>query len=58
MLELGVKPFKNGASGYRSTANFSNIIYLVVGDLDIPAQIPAKNRTRQTKVIPHRQLCR
>ena len=43
------------ASGYRST-EFSNMIYLVVGDLDLPAQIGRENRTRQQTVHTHRAL--
>jgi transposase len=46
-----LKMAKNRASGFRSPENYINIIYLVAGDLDIPAQIPRKNQPRQTKVI-------
>ena len=48
---------KNRASGFRSPDNFINIIYLVAGDLDLPAQIPSQNRSRQTKSIHHKNLC-
>lgn len=48
---------KNRASGFRSTASFSNMIFLVAGDLDLPAQISAQNRPRQTKPLYHAQLC-
>ncbi len=47
---------KNRASGFRSTDNFINIIHLVAGDLDFPAQIPAQNRSPQIKPILHRSL--
>lgn len=37
-----IRQIKNRASGYRTLHAFSDIIYLVVGDLNIPEQIPAK----------------
>lgn len=40
-----IRQVKNRASGYRSFHAFTNMIYLVVGDLNIPEQIPAKFRT-------------
>ncbi|HEC13050.1 MAG TPA: hypothetical protein ENI80_07330 [Acidiferrobacteraceae bacterium] len=40
-----VKIVKNRASGYRNLHNFADMIYLTVGDLDIPAQIPSGLRT-------------
>ena len=40
-----VKIVKNRASGYRNLDNFADMIYLTVGDLDIPAQIPSHLRT-------------
>lgn len=40
-----VKIIKNRASGYRHLDAFSDMIYLTVGDLDLPAQIPARFRT-------------
>jgi transposase len=40
-----IKIVKNRASGYRGLHNFSDMIYLVVGDLDIPAQIPSNLRS-------------
>lgn len=40
-----VKIIKNRASGFRHLDVFSDIIYLSVGDLDLPAQIPARFRT-------------
>ncbi len=40
-----VKIVKNRASGFRTLNAFTDMIYLVAGDLDIPAQIPAKFRT-------------
>ena len=39
-----IKIVKNRASGFRSLNAFTDMIYLTVGDLDIPAQIPAKFR--------------
>ena len=35
----------NRASGFRSAEAFIDLIYLTAGDVDIPAQIPAKFRT-------------
>ncbi|MEA3291599.1 MAG: ISL3 family transposase [Pseudomonadota bacterium] len=40
-----VKIVKNRASGYRNLHHFADLIYLTVGDLDIPAQIPSDLRT-------------
>jgi len=40
-----VKIVKNRASGFRNLDAFSDLIYLTVGDVDIPAQIPSKFRT-------------
>ena len=40
-----IKIVKNRASGYRNLEAFSDIIFLTVGDLDIPAQIPSNLRT-------------
>ena len=40
-----VKIVKNRASGYRNLEHFSDMIYLTVGDLDIPAHIPSGLRT-------------
>ena len=40
-----VKIVKNRASGYRHLDSFADMIYLTVGDLDIPAQIPSQLRT-------------
>ena len=40
-----VKIVKNRASGFRHLARFADMIYLTVGDLDIPAQIPSPLRT-------------
>jgi len=39
-----IKIVKNRASGFRSLLAFTDIIFLTVGDLDIPAQIPVKFR--------------
>lgn len=40
-----IKIVKNRASGFRSLESFADLIFLSVGDLDIPAQIPSKLRT-------------
>lgn len=40
-----IKIVKNRASGFRSLPSFTDLIFLTVGDLDIPAQIPSKLRT-------------
>lgn len=40
-----VKIIKNRASGFRHLDAFSDMIYLSVGDLDLPGQIPARFRT-------------
>lgn len=40
-----VKIVKNRASGYRHLTAFTDLIYLTVGDLDLPAQIPGRFRT-------------
>ena len=40
-----VKIVKNRASGFCTLDAFTDMIYLVAGDLDIPAQMPARFRT-------------
>lgn len=40
-----LKIVKNRASGFKSLAAFADIIYLTIGDLDIPGQIPVRFRT-------------
>lgn len=35
-----IRMTKNKASGFRTLEAFSDLIYLIVGDLDLPAQIP------------------
>ena len=40
-----IKIVKNRASGYRNLDHFADMIFLTVGDLDIPAQIPSRLRT-------------
>lgn len=40
-----IKIVKNRASGFRSLDSFTDLIFLSVGDLDIPAQIPSGLRT-------------
>lgn len=40
-----VKIVKNRASGFRNLDAFTDMILLTVGDVDIPAQIPARFRT-------------
>jgi len=39
------KIVKNRASGFRTLKPFADLIMLVIGDVDIPAQIPSKFRT-------------
>ena len=39
-----IKIVKNRASGFRTLDAFTGMIYLTVGDVDIPAQIPTKFR--------------
>jgi transposase len=57
-LNRVIRMTKNRASGYRSTDNFANMIYLIIGDLDLPGQIPTINRPRLIKPLPHKTLCR
>lgn len=45
-LKRIVKIVNNRASGYRNLEAFTDRIYLTVGDLDLPVQIPARLRTR------------
>lgn len=40
-----IKIVKNRASGFRNLEAFSDLIYLTVGDLDLPDQIPEQFRT-------------
>lgn len=40
-----IRMTKNRASGFRSLEAFSDLIFLTIGDVDIPAQIPARFRT-------------
>lgn len=40
-----IRIVKNRASGFRSLLAFTDMIFLTVGDIDIPAQIPLKFRT-------------
>jgi transposase len=40
-----IKIVKNRASGFRHLSAFSDMIFLTVGDLNIPAQIPKRFRT-------------
>lgn len=40
-----IKIVKNRASGFRSLESFADLIFLTVGDVDIPAQIPSGLRT-------------
>jgi hypothetical protein len=44
-LNRVIKIVKNRASGFRNLDSFADLIFLTVGDLDIPAQIPTKLRT-------------
>jgi hypothetical protein len=40
-----IKIVKNRASGFRPLEVFTDMIFLAVGDIDIPAQISARFRT-------------
>ena len=40
-----IRIVKNRASGFRSLPAFIDMIFLTIGDLDIPAQIPSRFRT-------------
>jgi transposase len=40
-----IKIVKNRASGFYNFASFADLVYLTVGDVDIPAQIPKRFRT-------------
>ena len=40
-----IKIVKNRASGFRTLEAFTDMIFLTVGDVNIPAQIPARFRT-------------
>jgi transposase len=40
-----IRIVKNRASGFRTLEAFTDMIFLTVGDVDIPAQIPARFRT-------------
>jgi transposase len=40
-----IKIVKNRASGYRTLEAFTDLIYLTVGDVNLPEQIPALSRT-------------
>ena len=40
-----IKIVKNRASGYRTLNAFIDMIYLTLGDVNIPEQIPALSRT-------------
>ena len=44
-LNRVAKIVKNRASGFRTLEPFADLIMLVIGDVDIPAQIPSKFRT-------------
>jgi transposase len=52
-----IRMAKNRASGFRSTNNFANMIYLIAGDLDLSAQIAPANRPRKIKPTSHKALC-
>jgi transposase len=43
-LNRVIKIVKNRASGFRTLASFADLIFLTVGDLDIPAHIPSRLR--------------
>lgn len=40
-----IRLIKNRASGFRTVEAFIDLVYLIIGDVDIPAQIPARFRT-------------
>jgi hypothetical protein len=40
-----IKIVKNRASGFRTLEAFTDLIFLTVGDVDIPEQIPKNFRT-------------
>lgn len=40
-----IKIVKNRSSGFRNLESFADLIFLTIGDLDIPAQIPSRLRT-------------
>jgi len=40
-----IKQIKNRSSGFKELTHFADLIYLTVGDVDIPVQIPARFRT-------------
>ena len=44
-LNRVIKIVKNRASGFRNLDSFADLIFLTVGDLDIPAHIPSRLRT-------------
>lgn len=44
-LNRVIKIVKNRASGFKNLESFTDMIFLSVGDVDIPAQIPSKFRT-------------
>jgi len=44
-LNRVIKIIKNRASGFRNLSAFTDMIFLTVGDVDIPAQIPATFHT-------------
>jgi transposase len=44
-LNRVIKIIKNRASGFRNLNAFTDLIFLVVGDVDLPAQIPSKFHT-------------
>ena len=48
-----IRMIKNRASGFRSLNAFANMIFLCVGDLDIPAQIPCRFRTLMNSTTSH-----
>jgi transposase len=39
-----IKIVKNRDSGFSNLESFADLVFLTVGDLDLPAQIPAKFR--------------
>ncbi len=51
-----IRMVKNRASGFKTLEAFSDLIYLCVGDLDIPAQIPVGFRTVGFRTVGFRTV--
>ena len=53
-LNIIIRMIKNRASGFRTVDAFVDLIYLAIGDVDIPAQIP-NDSIRSNTPLRHRQ---